>query len=150
MKRRNRFLLHALLPPLFGGSLIFVGLFVTRTGSLDWGQALPVFAMVIGAAYVMAIVPSLAYAALMEWAFSRRVVGGSRRALALSALLGTAVGSIPLVSHLFSATPEWRLKTLAVTALPSAVGCVVGVLVEALVAALARRRALTAPPSGPG
>jgi hypothetical protein len=145
MKRRNRFFLHALLPPLFGGTLIFGLVFVSGPVPPDWGTALAFFALAILWAYVWALVPSLAYAGLMEWAFGRGMVPGSRRAVALSALLGTVVGSIPLVSELFDAHRRLRLTY----AMPSVVGFAVGVLVEILVAALARRRALTAPTSNP-
>jgi hypothetical protein len=140
MKRRTRFFLHAMLPPLFGGVLIFLLMFITRSGPIDWASALPALGYVLIAAYVIAIIPSLAYAALMEWAFHRGMVEGSRRAVKLSALLGTAVGSIPLVIELFNPHQTIRLEDWAIGAAPSAVGCVVGVLVEVLVARHAHRK----------
>lgn len=149
MKRRTRFLLHALLPPLFGGTLLFPVLLVGRGGELHLAETLMAFAAVLGVAYLWAILPSLVYAALMEWAFARGTIPGSRPAVALSALLGTAVGSIPLVGELFNAHRKLHLDDLLEMMIPSAVGFVVGIAVELIVAARARRNALTAPPSDP-
>lgn len=147
MKRRNRFLLHTLLPPLFGGTLLFPVMLLGRNGAPDWAVAIAAFAAVIAVAYLWAILPSLGYAALMEWAFARGTIPGSRSAVALSALLGTAVGSIPLVGELCDAHRAYRFAEKPELLVPSAVGLVVGVAVEIVVAAQARRGARPAPAS---
>ncbi len=149
MKRLHRFLQHALLPPLFGGILMFFVMFFGRNGPTDWAGVPVLFGFVILAAYLMAIIPSLAYAALMEWAFSRGVVGGSGRAVVLSAFLGATVGAIPFLGELFNPHRVFHREDLLMFAMPSAVGFVVGVMVELVVAARARRLVLTSPTSGP-
>lgn len=132
MKAILRFTLHLLLPPLGGGVLIVGALVLANIGSISLSDVVEGFLFGVSYAYVIALVPSVAYAAVMEFAAWRGIAPGSRRAVWLSAGLGFIVGSLPLV--LPGSWDNWRIPVLI-----PIVGFIVGLTVEWLLGQIAER-----------
>lgn len=125
-----RFALHVLLPPL-GCGFLFVGVaLISSVGRIPPGDIIQVIFLGLFFAYVVAVVPSVIYAALMEFAARRGIKPGSRRAVWLSAWLGGIIGALIL---LFPG--GWRDGPAMLFI--SALGFVVGLAVEWLIGQIA-------------
>jgi hypothetical protein len=142
MKRSLRIVLHCVLPPLFGGIVLTLVTFFIERRLADPGTTLLVF-IIYG--YLVAGVPSLVYAALMERAFARGVAPGSGRAIRRSSLLGSLAGlAVVAIVWIPSRQPlnsSLALLVLAGLAMGFAVGFAVGVVQWALERRVARRHA---------
>lgn len=100
MKRWHRVLLEVFAPPALGATIFWLfalsgavadGLAGRRSGGVEWlGQA---WLMLAAYAYIFAGLPSLVYAAIMEWRFARGLDPACGRAVALSAGLGLLSGA---------------------------------------------------------
>lgn len=131
MKAILRFALHTLLPPLGGGGLIVGAFVITSIGRIPPIEIFQGVFVGLFFAYVVASIPSLIYAVVMEFASRRGITPGSRRALWLSAGIGGTVGALLIVA------PSRRMDWPAVI-LMSLVGLVVGLAVEWLIGQIAR------------
>lgn len=127
-----RFTLHTLLPPLGGGILILGALTLARSAPLSLNDALLGLVLGLFFAYVIALIPCLVYAAVMEFAARRGVRPGGGRAILLSASLGCLVGALPFLDP-----ADWRHWPSMIFV--PAVGFVVGLGVEWLIGCIARR-----------
>lgn len=106
---------------------------VANIGSISWRDALLFSGIGLLYAYVVALIPSIAYATVMEFVARRcGIEPGSRRAMWLSAGLGCIVGTLPLLNP--DAWREWRFLIPI-----SAVGFVVGLVVEWLIGQIKER-----------
>lgn len=133
MKTIQRFTLHVLLPPLGGGILILGALGIANIGSASLSDALLFLGIGLLYAYGIALIPSIAYATVMEFAACWcGIAPGSRCALWLSAGLGFIVGSLPFISA--DAWRDWQTLIFI-----PAVGFVVGLTVEWLIGRLSER-----------
>lgn len=137
MKRWQRIALQILAPPALGGAiaLIAIGCIAVwehwqKTGT--WRVPIQdagvwfLFAMIW--AYVLAIIPSAIYAALMEWRFARGLRPGSLAAIIWSSGLG-GISGFAIIAVIFRGPGDGWIFA-AFTLLGLVVGVIVGVLVR--------------------
>jgi hypothetical protein len=155
MKRRTRFLLHTLLPPLLGaifmtGAWAFLGGLQTQSRIIL--RLVDLLGFLTLYAYVFATIPSLIYAALMEVGYRCGLAPDRVGALMLSSILGLLTGSIPWIASLIGGTVGLSIQDSLQLSAWSAAGLLTGLIVELIVAWRMRgtRAAnLTAPSSAP-
>lgn len=150
MKRRTRFLLHALLPPVLGAIFILIVVWAIESGRPRHWLDLPVMVgLFVIYGYVFATIPSLAYAALMELGYHRGLTPGRGGALVLSAVLGFVVGSIPLFVSWLGENETLRQEKVLALGIWAVSGLLTGLLIEWWIGCLDRRRSLTPSSSVP-
>ena len=142
MKARNRFLLHTLLPPVIGAILIMIAAIIIDLDppkNRGWLQVvgMTVFVMIYG--YVFAIVPSVVYAALMEFGYRRGLTPGSGGAVFLSGLLGLLVGAIPFVGSWIAENFAFTFKKALTLGIWPVAGMLTGLIIEWWIGGLSRR-----------
>ncbi len=89
MKRLPRITFEVLFPPALAAG-IFIVAFAVENG----GVPIQGILTVLGVSYACAILPSLAYAGLMEKAFTGGLSPSSWRSVGLSSLLGIMAGAV--------------------------------------------------------
>lgn len=131
MRKALRIAIEVATPPLFGALLLGI-----PATCFDARNALSLIGTVTTVAYVLATIPSIAYALCMEVAFAAGLDPKRNKAIALSALLGFLAGlaMLPFVSG----GDLIRIKGGARAAIP-VVGLIVGILVAALVRMLEKK-----------
>lgn len=136
MTRPKRIALEILGPPLLGGGLVLVGWavvalwnFLTGATPIRWDpQALAWVLVVLIYAYALAGIPSILYALVMEWWFSRGLNPASWRAVGLSAFLGFLAGG-----GMISVLSGFHLESALLAfwgGLGSAVGFLLGLFIK--------------------
>jgi hypothetical protein len=140
MKRLTRFLLHTFLPPALGAIFILISMWAIEGGRLRHWFELPVMVglfLIYG--YVFAILPSLAYAALMELGYHRGLTPGRRGAQVLSAVLGFLVGAIPMIGSLLGENGTLRQEKVLGLGVWAISGLLTGLIIEWWIGCRCRR-----------
>lgn len=100
MRRWKRVLLEVLAPPAIGGMIVWLVAIVAsacdevpRLGWNRWANDTAVYAvLILVGAYVVAGLPSLVFAGLMEWRFARGLSPSSKRVVGWTGSLGLVSG----------------------------------------------------------
>lgn len=143
MNRIKRIALEVLAPPALGAALMSAwaipAMLTESAARQSWGEMLSqgaaAFVMVLLYAYAFAGVPSVVYAILMEWYFSRGLDPRGWPAVGFSTLLGCLSGAAILLVMTQGNFERWFWSSWFWCGL----GAVVGFFNGALIRALARR-----------
>jgi len=123
MRKSVRVAIEILVPPAIAAA-IFILLFAFSTGSIRLKGLL----FVVGVAYVYAVLPSAAYAAAMEIAFSRGLSPRSWKSVSLSTVCGGGAGI--LIGAVFPQPSAADMKSaLSMSLLGAGVGALTGISV---------------------
>ena len=137
MKRWQRILLEIFGPPGLAGSIILVAvacIAIWEHWQLTGEIRLPmdnagawILSVMVGA-YILAGIPSLIYAGVMEWRFARGLRPGSGAAIAWSTGLGGICGAGVIGALFRGAGDGWVMPAFAIIGL--IVGAIVGLIVR--------------------
>jgi hypothetical protein len=139
MKRWKRVLLEVLGPPAIGGMI--VGIVAVVAGAWDevprlgwnrWMSDAAVYAvLILVGAYVVAGIPSLVFAGIMEWRFARGLSPASKRVVGWTGSLGLVSGwSIAFILAGNRPTADLIWPILLIGCVGAATGSVIGMLIR--------------------
>ena len=127
MKRSWRIILEVLGPPGLGAVVFIVQMFVIYHGRLEWGDFLR---MIFFWSYLLATIPSVVYALILEGSIRSGLSARSWKFVALSTMLGVGAGffigmSTPALAFLLAINGAFT-------------GLLIGLLIRTLTAATER------------
>jgi hypothetical protein len=141
MKRWHRVAAEVLGPPLLAAVILFGVVVLSELSGVQrsygwaWAKSLLSYLLLyIVFAYLIAGIPSVIYALVMEWVFARGLNPTSACAVALSSALGALSGAAMIaVLHLMSDSSQFGAEKWLVLAGFSALGLVVGAIMGVFV-----------------
>lgn len=125
MKRAQRIILEVFGPPLLAATIFEV---VALVGTRE-AEALKLFPLFLFFGYLVAGLPSLAFAGIMEFAFARGLEPTSKSAVLLAATLGMASGL--LIDMAMAGATTVRLSAAFFMILGLLVGGAIGLAIQA-------------------